>query len=105
MTSQINWHVINAKSINAVAGAVLLIGIAVSLIRQSDSEAKNSSESSVQEKWVRQSLSPVENPDPDAINQPFRLKPFRLVISEHDKKSIRHLTGKRNKSRLRSCSS
>jgi len=79
---------------NVLAIGILLIGIVVSLIRLSNLELKQSSFIQNKDNWIRNSLYPIENPNPNSKVQPIRLKPFRVVVSENDKKAYVTLTGK-----------
>ena len=75
----------------------LLVGILVSLLRAqapSSDETRARSPQALSSPWVRRSLSPVPNLDPNAVAQLVRARPYRVVASSSGAKVYVTLTGK-----------
>ena len=91
---QIKMRLKKSNMPNRLAASILLIGIFVSLFRLTNLGTKQGAVILSAEDWPRQSLTPVENPDPNSIIQPSRSKPHRIVVSENGKRAYVTLSGK-----------
>ncbi len=79
---------------NKFAVGILLLGIFISLFRLNNVDITEKTSINGSEDWLRTSLVPIENPNPDSEHQPKRLKPFRTVVSADGKKAYVTLSGK-----------
>lgn len=94
MVSGIKQLFKKSKLLNGIAAGILILGISISLVRLRSLEVEHISLFEKNDHWIRQSLNPIQNPDSNSINQPNRLKPFRLITSENGKKAYITLSGK-----------
>ncbi len=94
MFSEIKQPFKKSNLLNGLAGSIILIGFFISLIRLSGEEGIDVALIQKKDNWTRQSLTPVENPNVDAITQPARLKPLRVIALKGGKKAYVTLSGK-----------
>jgi YVTN family beta-propeller protein len=80
--------------LNGLAASILLIGIFISLFRLENQNALPTSVILKNDAWLRQSLKPVQNPDPKSKSQPLRLRPLRMIVAENGKTGYVTLSGK-----------
>ncbi len=94
MFSEIKQLIKRANFLNGLAVSILLIGILISLVRMNDQVPMHVSDSQEKDNWIRKSLNPVENPNPNSKIQPARLKPLRVLVSKNGKRAYITLSGK-----------
>ncbi|MGL1887805.1 MAG: YncE family protein [Reichenbachiella sp.] len=94
MFTEIKKLFIKSNSLNGLAASILLIGLIISVYRLSDLETAQWPVHIKEEHWIRRSLDPIENPDPNSIIQPSRLKPLRVVATKSGTKAYVTLSGK-----------
>lgn len=94
MYTEIQQLLKKSKLLNGLAAIILLMGIAISLFRYDNQVKKQVEYIFIEDKWIRKSLNPNENPNPNSKVQPNRLKPNRIIISNKNNRAYVTLSGK-----------